>query len=65
MLSEVIGTKVFDKSRQTVMSLMEKSGSIEQKIISTLDSIKEKLDSLKVDQEEFQEYEKHMKKTNR
>jgi chromosome segregation ATPase len=65
VLSEVIGTKVFDKSRQTVLTLMDKGGSVEQKIVSTLDSIKEKLESLKVDQQQFVEYEDHMKKTHR
>jgi chromosome segregation ATPase len=48
-LSEVVGTKGFDKNTNTVLSLLDKSESVETKIITSLDSIKEKLDGLKVD----------------
>jgi len=65
VLSEVIGTKVFDKNKQTVMLLMDKSESVDQKISTVLESIKDKLESLRVDQEQYEEYEEHMKKTNR
>ena len=47
------------------MLLMDKSESVDQKISTVLESIKDKLESLRVDQEQYEEYEEHMKKTNR
>ena len=65
VLSEVVGTKTFDKSKNTVLSLLEKSENVEEKIDKTLDSIKEKLDGLKVDKGQYSEYEEQKKASNK
>ncbi len=49
VLSEVVGTKIFDKNKNYVLNLMDKSENVEIKINKALDGIKEKLDGLKVD----------------
>lgn len=65
VLSEIVGTKVFDKKKNHVLNLLDKSESVETKIIASLESIKEKLDGLKVDQQQYGEYEDQVKRSNK
>lgn len=64
-LSEILGTKVFDKNKNNVLSLLEKSENIDKKIINCLESIKTKLDGLQHDKEQFSTYDEQIKKSHK
>ena len=64
-LSEILGTKVFDKNKNDVQDLIEKSETIEKKINNCLESIKNKLESLQHDKEQFSTYDQQIKKTHK
>ena len=65
LLSQVIGTKGFNKSKETSMQILRQTNTEEEAAVKILEQYRAKLNGLNVDKQGFAQYEKQMKKVDR
>lgn len=65
MMTQVIGTKRFNESKEKTLKILSKTDTNEENAFKILEQYREKLNELKFDREDFQNYEKEIRKANK
>lgn len=65
MMTQVIGTKKYNESKEKSLKILSKTDTNEENAFKILEQYREKLNELKFDKDDFDSYEKEIKRANK
>lgn len=65
MMTQVIGTKKYNESKEKSLKILSKTDVNEENAFKILEQYREKLNELRYDKDDFDNYEKEIKKANK